>query len=102
VLYYQGHFQQTFTGFRATPQAAGGNGGRGERGGGGSADYAYKLYQDWTSGRLPRMLIVITQDANPFYDAPVPTITPAPWSTVVPSRKSESCSSQNESTRPTN
>ncbi len=31
-------------------------------------DYAYKLYQDWTSGRLPRMLIVITQDANPFYD----------------------------------
>lgn len=69
VLYSQGHFQQTFTNFRATPQPPGGNGGRGGRGGrGGGVDYAYKLYQDWTSGRLPRMLIVITQDANPFYD----------------------------------
>ena len=65
VLYSQGHFQQTFTNFRATRQPPGGNGGRGGRGG---VDYAYKLYQDWTSGRLPRMLIVITQDANPFYD----------------------------------
>jgi Putative esterase len=70
VLYSQGHFQQTFNAFRTTPQPAGGNGGRGGQGGrgGGGADYAYKLYQDWTSGRLPRMLIVITQDANPFYD----------------------------------
>jgi hypothetical protein len=67
VLYDQGHFQQTFNGFRETPQAAGGGRGRGGRGGGG-IDYAYKLYQDWTAGRLPRMLIVITQDANPFYD----------------------------------
>jgi hypothetical protein len=57
VMYSQGHFAQTFNGFRATPQAGG-------RGG----DYPYKLYQDWTSGRLPRMLIVLTQDANPFYD----------------------------------
>ncbi|MGA3204861.1 MAG: alpha/beta hydrolase-fold protein [Bryobacteraceae bacterium] len=65
VLYYQGHFQQTYTNFRTTPQPPGENGGRGGRGG---VDYAYKLYQDWTSGRLPRMLIVITQDANPFYD----------------------------------
>jgi hypothetical protein len=67
VLYSQGHFAQTFNGFRTTPQAPGGRGGgRGGRGGG--VDYAYKLYQDWTAGRLPRMLIVLTQDANPFYD----------------------------------
>jgi len=66
VIYSQGHFQRTLTSFRETPQAAGGRGGRGGRGGG--VDYPYKLYQDWTSGRLPRMLIVITQDANPFYD----------------------------------
>ncbi len=67
VMYSQGHFQATFSGFRSEPPqpAAGGRGGRGGRGGG---EYAYKLYQDWTSGRLPRMLIVITQDANPFYD----------------------------------
>lgn len=69
TLYLQGHFQQTFTAFRETPQKPGENGGRGGRGGrGGGVDYPYKLYQDWTSGRLPRMLIVITQDANPFYD----------------------------------
>ena len=69
VLYYQGHFQQTFTAFRETPQTGGRGGGRGGRGGRGDGiDYPYKLYQDWTSGRLPRMIIVITQDANPFYD----------------------------------
>lgn len=73
VLYSQGHFQQTFNAFRATPQerrenpGTAGRGGRGGRGAGG-VDYPYKLYQDWTAGRLPRMLIVITQDANPFYD----------------------------------
>ena len=69
VLYSQGHYQATFTSFRETPVSAGGGGrgGRGGRGGGG-IDYAYKLYQDWTSGRLPRALVVITQDANPFYD----------------------------------
>lgn len=65
VLYSQGHFQQTFTNFHSEPARAG-EGGRG--GGGGGIDYGYKLYQDWTAGRLPRMLVVITQDANPFYD----------------------------------
>jgi enterochelin esterase-like enzyme len=63
VLYSQGHFQPTYNGFRTEP-AAPGQGGRGR----GGVDYAYKLYQDWTSGRLPHMLIVFTQDANPFYD----------------------------------
>jgi hypothetical protein len=58
VLYSQGHFAQTFNAFHEKP-------GGGRRGG---IDYPYKLYQDWTAGRLPRMLIVLTQDANPFYD----------------------------------
>ncbi|HLK66723.1 MAG TPA: alpha/beta hydrolase-fold protein [Bryobacteraceae bacterium] len=66
VMYRQGHFAATFNGFRTEPAAAGGRGGRG--GGRGGIDYAYKLYQDWSSGRLPHMIIVTTQDANPFYD----------------------------------
>ena len=28
----------------------------------------YQLYQDWTSGRLPRVIIVYVQNANPYYD----------------------------------
>ncbi len=32
------------------------------------AEYAYKFYQDWTSGRLPRMIIMTIQHANPYYD----------------------------------
>jgi len=65
VLYYQGHFAPSFSagGFSTEPPASGG--GRGGRGGG---DAGYRFYQDWTSGRLPRMLIVCTQDANPYYD----------------------------------
>jgi len=57
VLYRQGHFAATFNGFRTEPRPSP-NG----------IDYAYKLYQDWTSGRLPHMIIVTTQDANPYYD----------------------------------
>ena len=32
------------------------------------AQYANRFYQDWTSGHLPRMLIVSIQHANPYYD----------------------------------
>ncbi len=63
VLYVQGHFQSTFRGFRETPPEPGLSGeARSE------ADYGYRFYQDWTSGRLPRMLIVVSQHANPYYD----------------------------------
>ena len=65
VLYYQGHFSASFSagvGFTTEPPAGGGGGGRG------GAQNGYRFYQDWTSGRLPRMLIVDTQDANPYYD----------------------------------
>jgi hypothetical protein len=30
--------------------------------------YANRFYQDWTAGRLPRMLIMVIQHANPYYD----------------------------------
>ena len=30
--------------------------------------FANRFYQDWTSGRLPRMLILTIQHANPYYD----------------------------------
>jgi Putative esterase len=33
-----------------------------------TADYAYKFYQDWTSGKLPRMIIMTPQHATPYYD----------------------------------
>ena len=32
------------------------------------AEYAHKFYQDWTAGRLPRVLIMTIQHANPYYD----------------------------------
>lgn len=32
------------------------------------AEYSYKFYQDWTSGKLPKMLIMTIQHANQFYD----------------------------------
>jgi hypothetical protein len=63
VLYVQGHFQSGFRGFRETPPEAGLSGEART-----VAEYGYRFYQDWTSGRLPRMLIVITQHANPYYD----------------------------------
>jgi hypothetical protein len=66
VMYYQGHFTPSFAtpvNFREQPptpdlkdydRTV--------------AEYSYKFYQDWTSGRLPRMLIVSIQHANPYYD----------------------------------
>ncbi len=28
----------------------------------------YRLYQDWTTGRLPRVIMIYVQNANPYYD----------------------------------
>jgi Putative esterase len=63
VLYVQGHFTDRFRGFRESPPEPGLSGAARTE-----AEYGYRLYQDWTSGRLPRMLIVISQHANPYYD----------------------------------
>jgi hypothetical protein len=29
---------------------------------------SYKFFQDWTSGRLPRVILIYVQNANPYYD----------------------------------
>jgi Putative esterase len=29
---------------------------------------SYQFFQDWTSGRLPRVIIIYVQNANPYYD----------------------------------
>ncbi len=33
-----------------------------------AAEYGHKFYQDWTSGKLPHVIIVLLQHANPYYD----------------------------------
>jgi len=60
VAFYQDHFERNFRLFRETPPLA--NAARG------MGALAYLFYQDWTSGRLPRMLIVVTDHATPYYD----------------------------------
>jgi hypothetical protein len=66
VVYYQGHFSASFAtpvefcDRPPTPELKGDDRMM--------AEYSYKFYQDWTSGRLPRMLIVSIQHANPYYD----------------------------------
>jgi len=63
VAYYQGHFPRTFNGFRETPPDPGMTGRARD-----AAQSAYRFYQDWTQGRMPRMLIVLMQHPTPFYD----------------------------------
>ncbi len=33
-----------------------------------AADYNHRFYQDWTAGKMPRMLVMNIQHANPYYD----------------------------------
>lgn len=33
-----------------------------------AAEAGYRLYRDWTSGRLPRALVMMIQDPTPFFD----------------------------------
>ncbi len=33
-----------------------------------AAQNGYKLYQDWTAGRLPRVIVLTIQHANPYFD----------------------------------
>lgn len=63
VAFMQGHFGGDFLMFREslpTPEMKGGQRRRAAR--------SYQVYQDWTAGRLPKMLLVITEHATPFYD----------------------------------
>jgi enterochelin esterase-like enzyme len=63
VAYQQGHFAGDFFRFRETPPNAEMKGGERR-----TAEAGYLLYQEWTSGRLPRMLVVVTQHPTPYYD----------------------------------
>jgi len=63
IAFDQGHFPATFYGFRETPPSADLTGAARRR-----ASSAYQFFQEWTSGRLPKMLIVLTQHATPYYD----------------------------------
>ncbi|HWC20207.1 MAG TPA: hypothetical protein VG498_24545 [Terriglobales bacterium] len=63
LLIDHGHFPADFRGFRTEPPTADMKGGARRR-----AEYQHKLYQDWTSGRLPKMLLLQIQHANPYYD----------------------------------
>jgi hypothetical protein len=60
VAFLQGHFTDNFNGFRETPPPPGDENRLAKTG--------YRFYQDWTSGRLPKMLVVVTQHATPYYD----------------------------------
>lgn len=63
VAFEQGHFPSGFPRFREAPPPADMRGPQRK-----FWDDSYRFYQDWTSGRLPKMLLVLTQHATPFYD----------------------------------
>ncbi len=59
VAFFQDHFNGDFRFFSETPPPSNAR-----------PDQAmsYQFFQDWTSGRLPRMLMVVTDHATPYYD----------------------------------
>jgi hypothetical protein len=64
VMFLQGHFSdEPFIVPRETPPTVEMKGTERQ-----AAQWAYHSYQDWTSGRLPRMLVVISQHPTPYYD----------------------------------
>ncbi|MBI4893478.1 MAG: hypothetical protein HY821_22850 [Acidobacteria bacterium] len=63
VAYNQGHFPADFRAFRETPPQANLSGPAMQR-----AQNLHRFYQEWTSGRLPKFLVVLTQHATPYYD----------------------------------
>jgi hypothetical protein len=63
LLVNQGHFPDDFRGFRTTPPDPSMTGVALE-----VAQTRYQFYQDWTTGKLPRMLLLLIQHANPYYD----------------------------------
>ncbi len=63
VAYLQDHFSPTLRFFREEPPEPDATGRRKD-----AEEGAYRFYQDWTSGKLPKMLVVLLQDPNPYYD----------------------------------
>ena len=58
-----GHFTPDFELFRTEPPASDAKGEERQ-----DQEYAYKFYQDWTSGRLGRVLLINIQHPTPYYD----------------------------------
>jgi hypothetical protein len=63
VAYLQGHFTPSLRGFREEPPDPGAAGDAKA-----SQEAGYRFFQEWTSERFPRFLVVIPQDPNPYYD----------------------------------
>ena len=63
TVVYQDHFSPYFRGFRTTPPTPQMQGR--ERS---SAEIGYQFFEEWTNGRMPHMLIISIQNANPYYD----------------------------------
>ncbi len=66
LIVEQDHFARDLPGvigFRTTPPPDDLKGRQLDRAKGG-----YKLYQDWTAGRLPRVIVLTIQHANPYFD----------------------------------
>src|SRR5262249_38010858 len=57
------HFESDFDNFRTEPPATDAKGDERQE-----QEYAYRFYQDWTSGRLPRVLLINIQHPTPYYD----------------------------------
>ena len=66
LIVEQDHFARNLPGviaFRTEPPAPGMEGSELR-----FAQAGYKLYQDWTAGRLPRVIVLTIQHANPYFD----------------------------------
>ncbi|SNT35528.1 Putative esterase [Granulicella rosea] len=59
LVVWQDHYNEGMRpGFTATPPT----------GANARASAGYRFYQDWTQGRVPRVIILYVQNANPYYD----------------------------------
>ncbi len=65
LVVYQDHYRATIgpDDFRSTAPAPGLEGRELAR-----AKRAHQFFEDWTGGRLPRVILLYVQNANPFYD----------------------------------
>ena len=64
VLISEDHYHRNFfPSFRTTPPDPDAQGGEKAL-----QMFGWRLFQDWTSGRLPRVLIVMPQHPNPYFD----------------------------------
>ena len=63
LVVYQDHYHATsgpaFVATKPDPSV------KGRRG---NPDNGYRFFQDWTAGRMPRVIMLFVQNANPYYD----------------------------------